>query len=237
MTTALENQILGAQEKEYWLPYHWLLKKAGKRSYQFVSSCIAEAISRHSAPGRVLDIGCGDGRGTFDLHLALQPSFTLLGVDMSERALAFARLMAPVIPFDLNGAGRIPCPSHSCSAAVLREVMEHVPEQEITPLFEEVKRVLSPGGLCVLTVPSTRRRKPLKHFRHYDQQDVLDLLAANGFDVVQIAGLGWWPPRSLEVPYRWLCRLPGCWRISAHLSSVLVSPARCSSILCAARKR
>src|SRR6266498_1363644 len=112
VTKSLKDQAerrRALQEAEYYLPIHWLLKKSGSVAYSRKSDLMASMVrSAGLRSGRVLDVGCGDGRGTYDLQTRLGAAFRCEGVDFSERAIAFARLMAPAISFGIQTVLELP---------------------------------------------------------------------------------------------------------------------------------
>lgn len=103
-------------------------------------------------PGCVLlDIGCYDGRKTAAIRDFLGAAETV-GMDFLEDRLAEARLLGMrTILADLN-AGPLDLPSASFDVIVCSEVIEHVFSPD--DLFDEIARLLQPGGWAVLTTPN-----------------------------------------------------------------------------------
>ena len=99
-------------------------------------------------PGRVLDVGCGNGRF---LAAAVAASWEGVGVDFDASAVAAARLRPglDVRVGDLEGCA---FPSSSFDAVVLDNVIEHVPDPAAT--FAECARLLRPGGRLVMITPN-----------------------------------------------------------------------------------
>jgi SAM-dependent methyltransferase len=98
--------------------------------------------------GHVLDVGADDNR-LGERLLRMAPAVrTVTGVDVEERsplacppALRFARQPS---------ADTIPLASETVDAAVCRYTLHHVPAAEQEALLLEVRRVLRPGGSCVI---------------------------------------------------------------------------------------
>ncbi len=121
---------------------------------------LLERRTRLAAPhlpggdGVLLDFGCGNGAQT----LALAPRFRqTVGVDVEREHLrALARAVAGVAPGRVTpvlfGGGRLPFRDRAFDAAVSFEVLEHVPDDRAA--LAELRRVLRPGGVLVLTVPN-----------------------------------------------------------------------------------
>jgi SAM-dependent methyltransferase len=101
-------------------------------------------------------LGIGAGYGLFDRLLPTDLDYT--GIDIDPEAVAYAARWAsrhrPRFRY-LNlslGAGGFP--ARHFDLILLSEVIEHMPESEIPPLFTEIDYVLSPGGHLLLTIPN-----------------------------------------------------------------------------------
>lgn len=226
------------QEEEYRLPHHWILRKHGLANYLHKSDRLADLVRRAGCTGgAALDVGCGDGRGTHELATRLGPAFTWTGVDFSERAIAFAHLMAADLRFEVQDGERLDVPDATYDLVVAREVIEHVPPPEVASFVAELRRVLQPGGLLVVTTPTTNRRVPEKHFQHFTEATLRHALEQGGaFAVERVEGLGWFPSgRRRERVYRYVIALPALWRLDAWSGSRALPPARADDLLAVAR--
>jgi SAM-dependent methyltransferase len=115
--------------------------------------------------GRLLDAGCGSGR-TLD-ELARRGPAT--GVDASPFAVhaARARGHADVV---LGRIERLPLPDHSFDLVTCLDVIEHTPDDRAS--LRELRRVTTPGGTLVVTVPAypalwSGHDERNRHFRRY----------------------------------------------------------------------
>jgi SAM-dependent methyltransferase len=229
---------LGLQEDEYRLPHHWILRNHGLVNYLHKSDRLAALVTGAAVTGgAALDVGCGDGRGTHELAERLGPAFTWTGVDFSERAIAFARLMAPELEFEVQAAEALAFDDASFDLVVAREVIEHVPPDGVGAFVAELRRVLRPGGRLVVTTPTTNRRVPDKHFQHFTEASLRRALEGDGgFTVEVVEGLGWFPSRpGLERAYRYVIALPALWRLDAWCGTRALSPRRADDLLVLAR--
>jgi len=137
-------------------------------------------LARDAARGLdVLDIACGEGYGS---SLLAQVARSVVGVDVSDEAVAFARdsYRRENLRF-LRGDGReIPLTDASIDIIVSFETLEHLYEQE--RLIAEFRRVLRPGGLLIISTPDRNVYSPdgsvpnPHHVRELDQEEFLDLL-------------------------------------------------------------
>lgn len=231
---------LQLQESEYRLPVHWLLRKAGHTIYVHKTNVMATMIKKYpTTQARVnyaLDVGCGDGRGTFELSECLG-GYTFTGIDFSPRAIAFAKLMAPNLDFSVQSGSSIDAGDQSIDLVVAREVIEHIPPTEIPAFLSEIHRVLTPGGKVLITTPSTNRRVPDKHFQHFTEALLRSLLEKTDFQVLECIGLGYWPHQRIENLYRRLIALPTLWRIHEYLGTRILKPMYADNLIIIAERK
>jgi SAM-dependent methyltransferase len=115
-------------------------------------------LARLGAPGRILEIGPGEG---WLVGAALRAGHRVATVDLSRRWLgrlpdrADARLLRAQAD-----AGRLPFADRTFDRVVAAEVLEHLPDPAAT--IAEARRLLKPGGRFVASVPY---RETLRHLR------------------------------------------------------------------------
>lgn len=93
--------------------------------------------------GRVADVGCGTGRLTGHL---VGPGLDLVGVDLSPGMVAVARREHPEVPFAVGSVTGLPLATSSLAGALAWYSLIHTPTERLTAAFEELRRVLRPGG-------------------------------------------------------------------------------------------
>lgn len=176
------------QERQYATPYHWRQRPNDEIEYQLRTSIVVElaALNRSgSRPRRprLLDVGCGDARFVADATRHAD----VVGVDVSQRALGFARTLVPRASFLASGAEALPFAPSSFDAVTLLDVIEHIPDDSEHRVVEEAVRVLRPGGRLVISTNTDRSACELKHYRHYP----LDRFRAlfDGLSDVRLTGL------------------------------------------------
>ena len=96
------------------------------------------------APTRALDLGTGTGQGAFALARRF-PGTDVIGVDLADAMLAEARRKTPAelaerVRFDNGDASALPFPDAS---------FDLVAHANMIPFFDELTRVLAPGGQAV----------------------------------------------------------------------------------------
>jgi len=163
------------QEEEYQFPYHWTLRKESRKGVVYYGYYnLALAAAGPLAGKRVLDAGCGDGY--FTRLIKKQGAEQVVGTDYSARALSFARLLAPGIDFTEADLMQLPYEDVSFDVVFLVEVLEHIPSDGQKHIVRELARILKPGGLCIITVPSVRMPVIEKHEEHFTKESLARLL-------------------------------------------------------------
>lgn len=150
---------------------------------------------------RVLDLGCGAGAFTAALAAAgARP----VGADVAEAAVRRAREREPGLDFRLVPTdGPLPFADAEFDAVWASEVIEHV--ADTGGWLSEVRRVLRPGGLLLLTTPYHGRLKGALlalarfelhfdprggHLRYYTRRSLSELLEDFGFVDVGLTTAG-----------------------------------------------
>lgn len=108
---------------------------------------------------KVLDLGCGNGRF---FEFIKDKGADYLGVDPSQRLIEIAKGRYPVAKFQVTDALSLPFADNSFDKVYSIAVLHHIPSEELRLKFlEEVKRVLKPGGLFIVTAWKFHRSKEL----------------------------------------------------------------------------
>ncbi len=148
----------------------------------------------------ILDAGCGEGRHSFALHRMKCKVFAL------DRDLTSLRKAQYVLrEMDKQGEGRgeylllkgdnlsLPFAEKTFHRIICAEVLEHIPDDRGAVL--ELVRVLKPGGLMAVTVPTRFTevvygklsgeyfRTPGGHIRIYDPRELSRLLTGCGLRI------------------------------------------------------
>jgi SAM-dependent methyltransferase len=97
-------------------------------------------------PGRLLDVGCGDGR---HLRLLRTLGWEVLGIDTDGAAAEVAR---KTFGLDVRTSTMRELPEAWFDAVVLHHVFEHVLDPDET--LRDIRRVLRPGGRCIIVTPN-----------------------------------------------------------------------------------
>ena len=129
-------------------------ERTGAGSPEHLAALAAGAMHVSPEPERVLDIGSGTGEGT--LFLAREfPQARVRGIDISEEMVHEAKSKVGLDPegrvaFKVGDAADLPYPDDS---------FDLVAQLNMPPFFEEIARVLRPGG-SVIVAASWGRATP-----------------------------------------------------------------------------
>ncbi len=102
-------------------------------------------------PGeKVLDLGCGNGR-YFPFFKEKRAEY--FGIDFSEKLIEIAKNNYPEAIFQIGDALNLPYPENFFDKVYSVATLHHIPSEELRNQFlKEIKRVLKPKGILILTV-------------------------------------------------------------------------------------
>ncbi|MBF0539413.1 MAG: class I SAM-dependent methyltransferase [Nitrospirae bacterium] len=189
------------QDALYEFPYHYIPSRDnGKFSvarslrwgYEYMSyvGFVLERV-REVAFDVMLDVGCGDGRFLYEASRVLSNK-QLKGVDVSDRAVRFARAFNPdleLVVGDINDKGLFDV---KFDLITLVETLEHIAPRDIADFVSSIAYHLKDNGLLLLTVPSKNVRLNTKHYQHFDMVSLQSILAphfsiVNGYFINRIS--------------------------------------------------
>jgi SAM-dependent methyltransferase len=128
-------------------------------------------------PGKVLDLGTGTGRAARVVAKRF-PAARVVGVDLAPEMVREAERLLPAeltgrVSFEVGDGASLPFPDGAFDLVVL---------QNMIPFFEELGRVVAPGGQVVLAfsfgpdtpiwIPPEKLRARLEEVRFRDVQEV-----------------------------------------------------------------
>ncbi|GLU46699.1 methyltransferase [Nocardiopsis ansamitocini] len=170
-------------------------------------------------PGnRVLDLGCGGGRHAFEIY---RRGADVVAFDQNENDLADVATMFTAMRSEGEAPGGaeaetvkgdaldMPFDDASFDRVVAAEIMEHIPHD--TAAMAELYRVLKPGGIAAVTVPSWLPERICwalseeyhtnegGHIRIYTRAELEAKLKATGFEIGPHHHA-----HALHAPYWWI---------------------------------
>jgi len=104
---------------------------------------VLNLVNGESAPGNLLDVGCGTGRLLRKIR-ERWPYARLIGIDPAEGMVKKARQMMPDSTFIVSSAESIPLPDSSVDVVFSTTSFHHWSDQ--LQGIREIRRVLRPGG-------------------------------------------------------------------------------------------
>jgi len=139
----------------------------------------------------VLDLGCNSGYGT---NILSNECKSIVGVDVSPMAIqtAKSKYKKSNLDFCVGDGIKLPFNDNSFDAITSFQVIEHLVDYE--NYFKEIKRVLRPSGILILTTPNAEIRvrpgnKPWNRFHvHEFVGKELDELLSKYFSFTQVIG-------------------------------------------------
>jgi SAM-dependent methyltransferase len=146
-----------------------------------------ELIDAQPPARQYLDVGCRNG--WVEWHVARRLSRNITAIDINEANVSLARRNVPEAHMLVASVLTLPFADASFDAALMFDVIEHLPARSETKALREVYRVLEPGGWFILSTPYAHPVSKaldlmwyLGH-RHYSERRLRELCADAGFAV------------------------------------------------------
>lgn len=184
-------------QQQLWNDLH--VKRRLSKYSQAATSFANEIISLIPPASRILDIGCGIGNDSsyFATH-----GFTVVGTDFSEVVIrdnkdTFKHI--PNLSFEILDTGKIPYPfeDHAFDVVYARLALHYFTDDMTRKVFEEIRRILKPGGYFCFTCKSTAdvlygKGEKIEdtmyefegHVRHFFSEEYTKELLQHQFDIV-----------------------------------------------------
>src|ERR1700722_11461133 len=185
----------------------------GPGSCGHIAPKVMELIKKHNLR-RVLDLGAGNGSLC---GMIANLGCEVVGVEYDKKGCEVARGSYPRIPFYNFGVQDDPSDLMSAEepfeAVISTEVIEHLFSPHLLPLY--AARTLKEHGLLIISTPYHGYLKNLAlsiadkwdihhsplwhggHIKFWSQKSLTQLLAQNGFSVLEFHGVG-------RLPYLWM---------------------------------
>jgi SAM-dependent methyltransferase len=142
--------------------------------------------------GPICDMGCGPGQIARYLHRQGVPT---LGVDLSPKMVEEARRLNPEIHFHQGNMLSLPDAENSWGGIAAFYSIIHIPREQIVDALRELKRVLKPGGVLLVTFHIGSQiehldeffEKPVNlDFIHFQPAEMEAWLKQAGFDILDV---------------------------------------------------
>lgn len=170
------------QAAQYDFPYHHLVEVAkaqfgralpwGLDYYNYLRQ--TGKLVRRYAKTDILDVGCGDGALLYSLRDWLKAAgYKGVGIDIDGKPVKFAQAFAhghPQLDFSVQDIFSYTRPF---GLIICLETLEHIPDGQQAAFAHRLDQLLLPGGILIISVPTTNLSLRPKHFRHYDAAALL----------------------------------------------------------------
>ncbi len=114
----------------------------------FDRDCLERLVREVGSLGPICDLGCGPGQIARYLH---RQGADCLGVDLSPQMIAQASRLNPGIRFHQGNMLSLPDPDDSWGGIAAFYCIIHIPRDRIVTALSEMRRVLKPGGVLLIT--------------------------------------------------------------------------------------
>ena len=148
----------------------------------------AEAMT---GAGLVADLGCGPGHVA--RYLDAQ-GVRMVGIDLSPGMIRVAKELHPALDFRVGDMTALDLPAGSLAGVIAFYAIVHFQPDELVPVFREMRRVLSPGGMALLAFHVGEEVVHLDDlfgapvsldFRFHVPDRVIEALESAGFTVME----------------------------------------------------
>lgn len=155
----------------------------------------------------VADVGSGSGEGTVCIaEKILQADF--YAIDNNPLAIELGRknFSRPNVRYVLGNFLETNLAKEGFDVVVSAHAIEHFSESDQKIFFQNVRRILKPGGLLVISTPDREVMKAMgiegsqpDHIRELSKKEFIDLVVEGGFVVKDVYGQGFLKENRVSV--------------------------------------
>ena len=181
----MSESLFQKQNLQYQYPYHHIpyfaengtpfCYRSFRWGYEYLGYVSrVQKLVTSLCPDSLLEVGCGDGKviGFFENKIQ-----NLKGIDLSVRAIKYAKAFAPSVDFQVQDLSNI---NEKYKVVLLIEVLEHIRDSELTDFVPNLFDCMTKGSHLIISVPTTVRKTHPKHHRHYTEKLLLSHLKMGG---------------------------------------------------------
>ena len=139
----------------------------------------------------ILDLGSGPGVNAAYMR---SKTFDVVGIDLSEKMVAYARNRHPNIEFRVGDMTKLPFPKNSFHGILASYSLIHLTKDAISAVLTKLNEILMPGGIIYLSVQSGESSQGL--YSHplipndqvflniFAKEEIFNLLSKHGFKII-----------------------------------------------------
>ena len=173
--------------------YNSIAKKYAKVFFEDDSDnkYIDKFLKSLSGP-KILDAGCGVGG---DCKYVQKKGFKAIGIDFAEEMIKEAQKEYPIGNFEVMDVTQLFFKKESFDGIIFKNILFHLPKEQIDSAFRELNRVLKKEGKVILTFQEGNEEKiinePLKeenyiYMKNYTLEFIKDKLNENNLKIYDI---------------------------------------------------
>jgi ubiquinone/menaquinone biosynthesis C-methylase UbiE len=162
------------------------------------SEASIRVLSQVKPGDKVLDVGCGSGRLTIAAQNWVGPTGEAQGIDPAPEMIEIAQRNSAragvAAKFEVGLVEALPFPDGTFDLVMNRLMMHHLPDSLKPRGLAEIRRVLKPGGLCLIVDFEPPKSPILRHLvekllspvmAQIDVRNYIPLLVKAGFGEVE----------------------------------------------------
>lgn len=127
-------------------PYASAFAYGRKKMYEKMDAMIDERLSEK---GNVLEVACGTG---YYMNHLIKKGYSMTGLEPAQGMRERAQTKNPTAKIVEGIATELPFPDNSFDAVVSIELFRYLEAADIKKSYEEILRVLKPGGFMIVTL-------------------------------------------------------------------------------------
>lgn len=153
-----------------------------------------DVFKKYLPVGRVLEIGCREGR---DAQILSTAGFDYVGTDISERLLEEARKRNPNLSFHQQSIYELEFPENYFDGFWASAVLLHIPRPRLPLALNTLHNVIRPNGIGFISIKQGQWEailsevqsgtKIARFFVYYSEDEFSRILSANGYSVLEVS--------------------------------------------------